>query len=80
MTTMTKAQLVKYGMLAFGRRWKYAMAEKLDISREQLWRYETGATGIGDDAAKKIATGLLKHFEAQQTKIAATCKELKALI
>lgn len=77
---MTKAQLVKFGMLAFGRRWKFAMAKAIKVSREQLWRYETGVTPIGDDASRKLAAGLYQHFEKQQEKIAATMKELKTFM
>ena len=51
---MTAAEFKKLAELAFGKRWKMVVLDKLGTSREMLWRYEKGETPISEELADKF--------------------------
>lgn len=75
---MTPTQLTKLGVLAFGPRWKTALKDEAGISREQIWRYESGRTPISDEVAEQIKAALRRRFKKQRDQIDAAMKAVAA--
>lgn len=75
---MTPNQLKQLGTRVYGPRWKYAMAADMGISREMLWRYETGVTAIGDHIAELARTACRKHVAARIAELTKLLERLDA--
>jgi len=73
---MTGKELAKLAEAAFGKRWKYTVRDKLKVSREMLWRYETGQTPISDDLNDRFRKLFKPQIERNRDALTALLKTL----
>lgn len=73
---MTGKELVKLAEAAYGSRWKYTVRDALKVSREMLWRYETGATPISEALEEKFKKLFRKEIEKRRDQLTAILKTL----
>jgi len=51
---MTPTQLRNIATAAYGKDWKYPLADDTAISRAMLWRYQHGHTRISDEIRERV--------------------------
>ena len=74
---MTPTQLRNIATAAYGKDWKYPLADDTAISRAMLWRYQHGHTRISDEIRERVIKACKRRIAEKVEKLQAVLAKLE---